>query len=318
MRNSTISKLLRISKAFEKHFLDPRDLPPLFFKETNNRKLILEIGFGNGELITRMAKSRKNDLFVGIESSEISCEKAIKRAYDMKLQNVKFMRGDGKFLARELFSDRTVDLALAFYPIPWPRESQESKRLFDKKFLKTISSILKPSGRFVIVTDDAFYFEWTVNNFKELKIRHFTHELVPIRATKYGRKWEKLGRKSWSIISFHKNFNVERVLEGNELPHAHIKEIDEKKMNEKLKMLSGMKFSEEGLIVEFKGFFKGENEYILRTVAVDGNFPQMYYIAVKRRSDGWLVRLDDVAKVFKTPAVKKSIEYVANNLRDIG
>jgi tRNA (guanine-N7-)-methyltransferase len=316
MRNSTVSKLSRISKAFETYLLDPHELKPLFFNGTEGANLVLEIGFGNGELITRMAKSRERDFFVGVESSEISCEKAAKRAYDLGLQNVKFMRGDGKFLAREFFQDKSVDLALAFYPIPWPKESQKDKRLFEKEFLKTVSSILKPSGRFVIVTDDDSYFEWTINNFRELEIKYTSHALTPIKATKYGRKWEKLGRRSWSIISFHKDFEIKRILEGQQVPHAHIGMISEKELDEKLKALAQREFREGNLFVEFKGFFKGENEYVLRTVGVDGKFPQMYYIVAKRRNDGWLVRLDDVAKVFKTPAVKRSIEYVAEALKN--
>ena len=317
MRNSTVSKLSRISKALEKYMLDPYELPPLFFNGNDREKLVLEIGFGNGELITRMAQARKKDRFVGVESSEISCEKAAKRAYTMELENVKFMRGDGKFLAREFFANGSVDLVLAFYPIPWPKESQEGKRLFERDFLKTISSILKPSGKFLIVTDDESYFKWTLKNFEMLQIKHVTHHLNPIRATKYGRKWESLGRESWSILAFHKEFSINRILEGEELPHVHVKNVDEKKVVEKLKELAHLKIDEKDIKVEFKGFFKGENEYILKSVGIDGKFPQMYYIAVKRRSDGWLVRLDDVAKVFKTPAVKRSIEYVGNSLKKL-
>ncbi len=318
MQNSTVSKTLRISKAFEKYLLDPYILKTPFFDSSFSisGKIVVEVGFGNGELITRMAKARKKDLFIGIENSEISCEKAVKRAYDMKIENVKFVRGDAKFLARELFGDKSVDLFLAFYPIPWPKKSQEGKRLFEKDFLKVVSSILKDSGKFVAVTDDAFYFEWTVNNLKELEIDHVTHTLKPIKATKYGRKWERLGRKSWSIISHPKNFEINRILEGQDLPHAHIKEISEEVVSKKLETLSTMSFRENELFVEFRGFFKGRDEYVLRVIGVDGKFPQLYYITVKRRRDGWLVRLDDIAKVFKTPAVKKSIEYVANALKN--
>ncbi len=314
MRNFTVSKILRISKAFNSSYLDPYKLTPLCFRAESKRKIILEIGFGNGELITRMAKKRPKDLFFGIENSEISCEKAVKRAYDMELANVKFMRGDGKFLARELFTDNSVDLLLIFYPIPWPRESQAKKRLLTKDFLRTALTILKKSGKLVVVTDDKGYFEWITENMRTLEARFETHELVPIRSTKYGRKWKKLGRKSWSIVAYSKNFRITRIMEGGKLPHAHLKNLTREFVEEKLKALSCKKIEENGIVVEFKGMLNGENEYVLRTVSVDEDFPQMYYILVRHRDEEWLVRLDDIAKVFKTPAVKKSVEYVAEFL----
>ena len=310
MRNFTVSKALRSTKSLERYILDPFSLRmPLTLK--NGERSIVEIGFGNGELLSRMAHSRAKDFFIGIDSSEISCEKAAKRAYDFKLKNLKIVRGDAKFLIHELFMDESVDLILAFYPIPWPKKSQSDKRLFDANFLMSVSSILKSSGRFVIVTDDHDYFEWTRENLKSLGIAFNTRELQPLKSTKYGRKWENLGRKSWSIVVHSKQFKVERILEGFEMPHVHLNDIN----LGKLEKLSRKKFSEQKTIVQFKGLFKGKEGYILRAVSVDGKFPQMYYILVKPQEKGWLVRLDDVAKVFKTPAVKMSVEYVAKEVK---
>lgn len=311
MRNFTASKALRNTKSLEKYILDPFNLKvPLILERSG--KLIVEIGFGNGELLSRMAYSRTKDSFIGIDNSEISCEKAAKRAYDLKLKNLKLIRGDAKFLIRELFMNESVDLILAFYPIPWPKKSQSDKRLFDENFLMNVSSILNSDGKFVIVTDDHDYFEWTRENLKSLDIALNTRELQPLKSTKYGRKWESLGRKSWSIVAHSKQFKVKRILEGFEMPHAHLSDID----LGKLEKLSKKRFSEQGKIVQFKGLFKGKEGYILKTVAVDGKFSQMYYILVKPREKGWLVRLDDVAKVFKTPAVKMSIEYVAREAKN--
>ncbi len=314
MRSFTVSKISRISEAFENHFLEAHSLPPLFFQHRKNSKIVLEIGFGNGELITRMAAKRKKDMFIGIESSEISCEKAVKRAYDMGLKNVKFMRGDGKFLVREFFKDESVDVVLVFYPIPWPKKSDAKKRLLNVEILKTILTILKENGKFVLVTDDKPYLEWVLKNLESLQTEFSTHELIPIRSTKYGRKWEKLGRKSWSITVKAKKFDVKRIVEGKELPHFHLKNIEKKNLQERLLELSSKTFKENGITIEFKGMFQNESEYVLRTVGVDGNFAQTYYILVKHRNGEWLVRLDDIAKVFKTPAVKKSVEYVAKFL----
>lgn len=308
-QNSTGFRASKSTEHLERFIFYPEDLKlPVDWKP--KRKLVAEVGFGNGELMTRMAKSRPDDLFVGIENSEISTEKAAKRALKLDLGNVRIIRADARFAVRELFGEETVDLLLAFYPIPWPKESDKTHRLFSEEFLKSAVSILKPEGKFVIVTDDRGYLEWTENNIKNLGISFVENELVPIRSTKYGRKWEEQGRRSWSLVSEAKRFEIKRIAEECEMPHAHIKKVD----FEKLKALSAGKFMYGGTVVQFKGLFKGEEGYLIRTIAVDDGFTQMYTILLKQKGDEWLARLDDFAKVFKTPAVKKSIEVVAENV----
>lgn len=266
---------------------------------------ILEIGFGNGEMLTRMARSRRSDHFWGIENSEISCIKAAKRAVDFDLRNLKIFHGDAKFLLPELFEDHSLDLILSFYPLPWPKHSQEGKRLFSKPFFKNVLGLLKEDGKLVIVTDDKDYFEWISQNLKELGVTFFQRQIKPLRTTKYGRKWKELGRSSWSLVIKSMKFNTERMVDGK-MPHVHLKKID----LSKLEKISNEKFSEDGMVIQFRGLFKGNNEYLLKAVAVDQEFVQTYYIIIKSAQDEWLARLDEGIRVFKTPAIKKSIDIV--------
>ncbi len=266
---------------------------------------ILEIGFGNGEMLTRMARSRRADHFWGIENSEISCIKAAKRAVDFDLQNLMIFHGDAKFLLPELFPNHSLDLVLSFYPLPWPKHSQEGKRLFSKPFFKNVLGLLKEDGKFVIVTDDRGYFEWISQNLKELGVPFFERQIKPLKATKYGRKWNEFGRNSWSLVIKSMNFSTKRMVDGK-MPHVHLKEID----LSKLERISNEKFSEDGMVVQFRGLFKGNDEYLLKTVSVDQEFVQIYYIIVKRSQNEWLARLDEGIRVFKTPAVKKSIDII--------
>lgn len=311
MQNSIDSKALKNIKFLEKYILDLPCLskPSVWNRESN---LIVEVGFGNGELITYMAKARSKDFFIGIESSGISCEKASKRSGKLGLENIKFIKGDARFLVREIFPDESVDLILAFYPIPWSKSSQSKRRLFGDDFLKSLATVLKPQGKFVMVTDDQDYLDWTKENMERLRIPFDVYQLKSIKTTKYGRKWEDFGKKSWSIVARPRHFEVKRILEGCNVPHEHLKELN----LEKLKELSSSKFTDSSsdLIVQFKGLFEGKQGYLLKVVAADGSFSQMYYLLVKRQRDGWLIKLDDTAKVFKTPAVKKSVEFAAKKI----
>ncbi|MGC8545563.1 MAG: tRNA (guanosine(46)-N7)-methyltransferase TrmB [Athalassotoga sp.] len=304
-QNFTNFKVSKNTKCL-KYISFPEDLHlPLKFDD--NKKRIVEIGFGNGEVMTRMAKSRSNDMFIGIENSEISCVKAAKRVLDMGLNNVMIFQGDAKFLVQEVFEPSSIDLMLSFYPIPWPKNSHEKRRLFSEEFLKNALRTLKKDGKFLIVTDDEDHVEWITDNALKIGAIFSKRNVMPLKTTKYGRKWNEMGRKSWSIIMESHEFSTSRMV-IDWMPHVHLKDISFEKINE----IASKKFVENESIIQFKGVFKGDEGYLLKTISVDDGFVQTYYIIVKKEKDGWLARLDEGIKVFKTHAVKKSVEIVGN------
>ncbi len=304
-QNFTNFKVSKNTRSL-KYISFPEDLN-LPIKFVDDKKRVIEIGFGNGEIITKMAKSRSKDAFIGIENSEISCIKAAKRALDLDLKNLIIFQGDARFIIREAFEPFSIDLMLSFYPIPWPKNSHEKRRLFSEEFLKSALRILKKGGKFVVVTDDENHVEWIVGNATKIGARFQKREIMPLNATKYGRKWREMGRKSWSIVMENHEFSTPRMV-VEEMPHVHVGSISFDKIQE----IASKKFVENESVIQFKGIFKGDEGYLLKTIAVDDGFVQTYYIIVKKEGNGWLVRLDEGVKVFKTIAVKKSIEIVGN------
>ncbi len=304
-QNFTNFKVSKNTRSL-KYISFPEDLN-LPIKFVDDKKRVIEIGFGNGEIITKMAKSRSKDAFIGIENSEISCIKAAKRALDLDLKNLTIFQGDARFIIREAFEPFSIDLMLSFYPIPWPKNSHEKRRLFSEEFLKSALRILKKGGKFVVVTDDENHVEWIVGNATKIGARFQKREIMPLNATKYGRKWREMGRKSWSIVMENHEFSTPRMV-VEEMPHVHVGSISFDKIQE----IASKKFVENESVIQFKGIFKGDEGYLLKTIAVDDGFVQTYYIIVKKEENGWLVRLDEGVKVFKTIAVKKSIEIVGN------
>lgn len=310
MQNSTSFKVSKSTRSL-RYILFPEDIAiPVKFDD--DRKHVVEIGFGNGELMTNMARARSKDAFIGIENSEISCIKTAKRAVDLGINNLTIFHGDAKFLIQEIFEPSSVDLMLSFYPIPWPKNSHERKRLFSESFLKYALNSLKPSGKFVIVTDDKDHVDWITNNAQNVGISLIKREIMPLNATKYGRKWKEMNRSSWSITMNGQKFDITRTV-NVWMPHVHLKDIS----FERLEDISSKKFVENEIVIQFRGLFKSTEDYLLKTVSVDDGFVQTYYIILKKEENGWLVRLDEGMKVFKTPAVKKSIEIVGNFMANI-
>ncbi len=304
-QNFTNFKVSKSTKCLKYIFFPENEPLPLKFDD--EKKRIVEIGFGNGETITRMAKARSDDLFIGIENSEISCFKTAKRALDLDLKNLILFHGDARFLIQEIFEPFSIDLILSFYPIPWPKNSHEKRRLFSKEFLKSALSVLKKDGKFVIVTDDEDHVDWIVSNASKIGAFFTKKEIMPLKATKYGRKWNEMGRQSWSIIMESNEYQTSGKV-SDWMPHVHLKDISLDKIDE----IASKKFVENEFVIQFRGVFKGDDAYLLKTVSVDDGFVQTYYIIVKKEEMGWLAKLDEGIRVFKTPAVKRSIEIVGN------
>jgi tRNA (guanine-N7-)-methyltransferase len=57
------------------------------------------------------------------------------------------------------------------HPDPWPKTRHEKRRLLSAGFLNELANHLTPDGQIIIGTDHADYFEWTLNEIKDSKLR---------------------------------------------------------------------------------------------------------------------------------------------------
>ena len=131
----------------------------IFFKNIN--PIVLELACGKGEYTVGMAQVYPDKNFIGIDIKGDRIARGSKRANDLSLTNVAFLRTPMVFL-EEFFVENEVDEIWLIHPDPQPRDKEERKRLTNAKYLQLFKKILKPNGDFFFKTDNFPLFEYSL------------------------------------------------------------------------------------------------------------------------------------------------------------
>lgn len=132
------------------------DLTALF---TNDAPLTLEIGFGMGDSLIKIAQSEPDINFVGIEVHEPGIGRCAHLAYEARLDNLKLINGDAISLLKNLPA-RHIDRILLYFPDPWQKKRHYKRRFVTPDRMAIVANALKPNGIFHSATDWEHYAYW--------------------------------------------------------------------------------------------------------------------------------------------------------------
>jgi len=156
----TSAQRLAFEMLWEQRGLDPDagllDLPALFPGCT---RFALEIGFGMGQSLAELASHESQTGFIGIEVHRPGVGKLLALAEEAELANLKVYCADAVEVLRRCIPDASLDLAMLFFPDPWPKKRHHKRRLVQPAFVAELRSKLKPGGVFHLATDWENYAE---------------------------------------------------------------------------------------------------------------------------------------------------------------
>jgi tRNA (guanine-N7-)-methyltransferase len=156
----TSAQRLAFDTLWEQRGLDPEagllDLPALFPDCT---RFALEIGFGMGQSLAELASRELQTGFIGIEVHRPGVGKLLALAEEAELPNLKVYCADAVEVLRRCIPDASLDLAMLFFPDPWPKKRHHKRRLVQPGFVEELRSKLKPGGVFHLATDWENYAE---------------------------------------------------------------------------------------------------------------------------------------------------------------
>jgi len=135
--------------------LDPRGLFPAA------SRLELEIGFGGGEHLTRLARDNPATGFIGCEVFSGGIAKMLEAIDENELTNVRLFTDDALKLLVKL-PDASIDGAYLLYPDPWPKTRHHKRRFISPTTLGELARVLKPGTVFRFATDIEDYANWTL------------------------------------------------------------------------------------------------------------------------------------------------------------
>jgi tRNA (guanine-N7-)-methyltransferase len=204
----TAGQKLALETQWPRYGLDytgrPRDLAATF---GNDRPVVLEIGFGNGEALFAAAKADPARNYIGIEVHEPGVGRLLRDADAAGLVNLRVSKHDAvEVLRHEIAADSLAEVRL-YFPDPWHKKRHHKRRIVQPDFVEMIASRLAPGGLFHLATDWEAYAE---HMFDVLDASpSFRNELGPRQSvprpdwrieTHFQKRGERLGHGVWDLL----------------------------------------------------------------------------------------------------------------------
>jgi tRNA (guanine-N7-)-methyltransferase len=171
-------------------------------------KVMLEIGFGNGEHLEYFAQNNPHVLCIGAEPYLNGVATLLGKLVQNPCQNIR-IHADDVHLLLEKESHLKLDYLYIICPDPWPKRKQMRRRLINQDFLLNIGSKMKMGGEMNIVTDHLGYAKWILEYLKCCGYVESENDLDSYIAsdfliTKYQQKGIDFGSKIYKFIVYMK------------------------------------------------------------------------------------------------------------------
>jgi tRNA (guanine-N7-)-methyltransferase len=170
----------------------------------NDNPIVLELGCGWGEYTLGLAENFPDKNFIGVDIKGDRIFKGSQIAQQKSLSNVAFLRTKVHDLA-DFFSEGEVDEIWITFPDPRPKKRDIKRRMTHPRFMKIYYSISKKGSLLHLKTDNARFFEYSLEVIRELPTEDlietgdlyqssFAGEHFGIQ-TKYEKIWSEKGSK---------------------------------------------------------------------------------------------------------------------------
>ena len=118
---------------------------------------MLEIGFGNGEVLSLLAAAHPQNNYLGIEVHRPGVGNLLLQLDKQGLSNVRIVCADAKLVLQQQIPPASLDTVYLFFPYPWPKTRHHKRRLVQTDFAALIQACLKSNGTFYVATDWEHY-----------------------------------------------------------------------------------------------------------------------------------------------------------------
>tara|TARA_A100001015_G_scaffold14183_1_gene16567 strand:- start:855 stop:1499 length:645 start_codon:yes stop_codon:yes gene_type:complete len=168
----------------------------ILLDKSNFKKIILEIGFGNGENLINLAKESSQNLYIGSEVYMAGIGQVLGAINANELTNIRLITGDIRLLIDKI-NESVFDEVLIICPDPWPKLKHHKRRMINSEFLDSIYKVLNPDGHLFMSTDWENYAESineSINQNSDFKILN-SSPYENIALTKFQQRAIEEGRK---------------------------------------------------------------------------------------------------------------------------
>ena len=172
------------------------DLNTIFHREA---PVVLEIGFGNGEVLATLAETNPDTDFIGIEVYPSGIGALLNKIKANTLTNIRIIRGDAKRVIPSCFADRCLSKIIILFPDPWPKKRHYKRRLIQADFVNTLANKLRPGGILHLATDWQNYAQAIHNTIIECGRYQKSDKAASRPTTAFERRGWKLGHRIYEL-----------------------------------------------------------------------------------------------------------------------
>jgi len=297
-----------------KPILSPYDLEkPVNWEEQFGRcaPLEVEIGFGMGEVLMRMARQMPDRNFVGIEKHWQRIYKTLKAmtreqsAAEGILENIRILNVDARVCFERIFAPKSIETVYCLFPCPWPKKGHIKNRLFSNNFLRLLNSRLKPSGELKIVTDFQPYHNWILGQISRTGFQVKEKKVSPQYGTKFERKWREEGQEKFFELNLTKKRHIDVPVKKDVLLKNYV--LNE--FNADHLQLNDAK-GETSVIFKSKIFDKEKQKIMIHTIVAEDHLIQHFWITISKSQNKWNIAKSEGQNFFPTDGIAKALGLV--------
>ncbi len=149
--------------AWEKHWAHHRldasqlvEAPKIFARNT---MFTLEVGFGNGNNLLKLAQTNPDAGFVGIEVYRPGIGRLLNDIAEHKVCNIRIVYADVVEALASPPPSAIFSRVLILFPDPWPKKRHHKRRLITPEFCNRLVPWMKPNATLFLATDWQNYAE---------------------------------------------------------------------------------------------------------------------------------------------------------------
>ncbi len=203
----TTGQQFALDNHWNTYCLDPKaecDFTALFGR---NAPLIVEIGFGNGESLAKMAAANPDTDYIGIEVHKPGVGHLMMLLDQQALSNVRIYCHDAIEILEQKIPDNSLAGVHLFFPDPWPKKKHHKRRIVSLSFVELLAKKLTSEGYFHAATDWQNYAQAMLKVLSAENILTNTSatgdyclrpEYRPL--TKFEQRGIRLGHGVWDLI----------------------------------------------------------------------------------------------------------------------
>jgi tRNA (guanine-N7-)-methyltransferase len=267
----------------------------------------LEIGCGNGEYLAQRAGEIPEHDFVGIELLWGRVKKTLRKLALAERDNAKLLYGEASTILNYLVPERSLARVHTLYPCPWPGDDDGRHRLYTPPFLKLVNSRLQEGGRVTLVTDDAPYFEWLLEQLPGTGFRSKVETIGADYGTKFENKWREGGQSNFHRLELVKTEHFDRPLRREKDMRIH------RIARFEASSFEPPEWREDGILVRCRDFLHdpGQKRGMARMVIVEPELTQELWVEIRPDGDDWVVAPAKGCSALMTEGAQRALDVVA-------